>query len=223
MLPLARFSPPCSPPLSFGNTPRLFIVGVCLNFMDHLELTRVKWSSVVPGWVPRQDILPTSREACLVTFHQRRSFLTPKALIPLGLIYISSAWLTLLFSLYRQTGNVANFNSVLRSSTSHRPMGTQPASPLRTAFPPRRSRLVVLQCGVWHHRSNPQRSYAPWRLCECDHGSVSEISSYAQQTMQISASAQQLRSDDGSCASSVENALFGLSYGFPRVDDLGTR
>ena len=163
MLPLARFSPPCSPPLSFGNTPRLFIVGVCLNFMDHLELTRVKWSSVVPGWVPRQDILPTSREACLVTFHQRRSFLTPKALIPLGLIYISSAWLTLLFSLYRQTGNVANFNSVLRSSTSHRPMGTQPASPLRTAFPPRRSRLVVLQCGVWHHRSNPQRSYAPWR------------------------------------------------------------
>ena len=102
-------------------------------------------------------------------------------------------------------------------------MGTQPASPLRTGFPPRRSRLVVLQCGVWHHRSNQQRSYAPWRLCECDRGSVSEISSYAQQTMQISASAQQLRSDDESCASSDENALFGLSYGFPRVDDLGTR
>ena len=91
MPPSAHFSPPCLPPPSFGNAPRLFIVGVCLDSMDHLELTRVKWSSVVPVWEPQQDILPTSREARLVMFHQRRqSFLTPNAPIPLGLVYIFS-------------------------------------------------------------------------------------------------------------------------------------
>jgi hypothetical protein len=80
---------------------------------------------------------------------------------------------------YTETEHVTNFNSVLRFSTSHQPMGTQLASPHRMVFPPRRSRLVVLQRVVWHHRSNQPRSYAPWRLCECDRGSVSEISSYA--------------------------------------------
>src|SRR6266404_2683927 len=90
--------------------------------------------------------------------------------------------------LYTQTGDVTftNFSSELRPSTSHRSLDSQPASPHRT-IPPRRQ--DVFQCVVWHHRSNQPQSYAPWRLCECDPGSVSEISSYAQQT-QASASAQ---------------------------------
>jgi hypothetical protein len=48
MLPSARFSAQYSPPPSSGNTGRLLTVGVLSIFLDYLEITRVKWSSVVP-------------------------------------------------------------------------------------------------------------------------------------------------------------------------------
>jgi len=49
MLPSARFSAQCSPQPSSGNTEQLLTVGVCLAFLEYLEITRVKWSSVAPA------------------------------------------------------------------------------------------------------------------------------------------------------------------------------